>query len=126
GGVVDRGRLRVKALTKGAEVPWHASKVETSSFVFFERAADAPPPAVSSEQAAAIRARPIRELAAQEAYAAALERDTLDGYSEFLAAYPDDPMAARVRAIIAARREAITWRRTRLLATPPASRPYLP
>jgi hypothetical protein len=56
------------------------------SLVFFERAADAPPPAVSSEQAAAIRARPLRELTAQEAYVAAPECDTFDGYSEFLAA----------------------------------------
>jgi uncharacterized caspase-like protein len=123
-GVFDRARLRVNDVTKGAEVPWHASKVETS-LVFFERASDAPPPAVSSEQAAAIRARPIRELASQEAYAAALERDTLDGYSEFLAANPDDPMAARVRAIVAARREAITWRRTRLVDTPAAYWSYL-
>src|SRR6516164_2113747 len=81
--VFDRARLRVNDVTKGAEVSWHASKVETS-FVFFERAADAPPPAVSSEQIAAVRARPMRELGAQEAYAAALERDTLDGYSDFL------------------------------------------
>jgi uncharacterized caspase-like protein len=123
-GVFDRARLRVNDVTKGAEVPWHASKVETS-LVFFERASDAPPPAVSSEQAAAIRARPMRELASQEAYAAALERDTLDGYSEFLAAYPDDPMAARLRAIVAARREAITWRRTRLVDTPAAYWSYL-
>ena len=77
-GVFDRARLRVNDMTKGAEVAWYASKVETP-LVFFERASDAPPPAVSSEQEAAIRARPIRDLGAQEAYAAALERDTLDG-----------------------------------------------
>src|SRR6266568_6689702 len=53
-GVFDRARLRVNDLTKGAEVAWHASKVETS-LVFFERASDAPPPAVSNEQTAAIR-----------------------------------------------------------------------
>jgi uncharacterized caspase-like protein len=123
-GVFDRARLRVNDLTKGAEVPWHVSKVETS-LVFFERASDAPPPAVSNEQTAAIRARPIRDLAAQEAYAAALERDTLDGYSEFLTAYSDDPMAARVRAIVAARREAMTWRRTRVVDTPAAYWSYL-
>jgi uncharacterized caspase-like protein len=122
--IFDRARLRVNDVTKGAEVPWHASKVE-APLVFFERAADAPPPAVSIEQATAMRARPLRDLAAQDAYAAALERDTLDGYTEFLGAYPDDPMAARVRAIIAARREAITWRRTRLVDTPPAYWSYL-
>ena len=120
----DRARLRVNDATKGAEVPWHASKVE-ASVAFFERASDAPAPAVSTEQIAAIRSRPIRELAVQEAYIAALERDTLDGYSEFLAAYADDPMAKRVRAIVAARREALTWRRTRVVDTPPAYWSYL-
>ena len=122
--VFDRARLRVNDVTKGAEVPWHASKIE-ASLAFFERASDAPAPAVSPEQTAAIRSRPIRELAAQEAYIAALERDTLDGYSEFLAAYADDPMAKRVRAIVAARREALTWRRTRVVDTPPAYWSYL-
>ncbi len=123
-GVFERTRLRVNELTKGAEVPWQASKLETS-VVFFERAADAPPPAVSVEETAAIRARPIRELRPQEAYTRALERDTLEGYSEFCDAYPDDPMAPRVRVIIAARREAITWRRTRIADTPPAYWSYL-
>jgi len=123
-GVFDRARLRVNEMTQGAEVPWHASKVQ-ASLVFFERAADAPPPAVSVEEAAAIRARPMRDLGAQDAYVLALERDTIEGYSDFLAAYPDDPMANRVRAIIAARREAITWRRTRVVDTPPAYWSYL-
>src|SRR5207253_1794186 len=77
------------------------------------------------EQTAAMRARPMRDLGAQDAYVAALERDTLQGYLDFLAAYPDDPMARRVRAIVAARREAITWRRTRIADTPPAYWSYL-
>src|SRR6266508_4517104 len=122
--VFDRVRLRVNDMTKGAQVPWHASKVE-APFVFFERAPDAPPPAISIEQTAAIRARPIRDFGAHEAYVAALERDTLQGYLDFLAAYPNDPMAKRVRAIIAARREAITWRRTRIVDTPDAYWSYL-
>ncbi len=123
-GVFDRARLRVNEMTQGAEVPWHASKVQ-ASLVFFERAADAPPPAVSVEEAAAIRARPMRDLGAQDAYVLALERDTIEGYSDFLAAYPGDSMANRVRAIIAARREAITWRRTRVVDTPRAYWSYL-
>src|SRR6266540_3903575 len=49
--VFDRVRLRVNDMTKGAQVPWHASKVE-APFVFFERAPDAPPPAISIEQTA--------------------------------------------------------------------------
>ena len=123
-GVFERTRLRVNDMTKGAEVPWHVSKAP-ASLVFFERAPDAPPPGISTEQTAAIRARPIRELDAQEAYIVALERDTLEAYSDFLGTYPNDPMARRVRAIIAARREALTWRRTRVVDTPPAYWSYL-
>jgi len=111
GEVFDRVRLRVNEMTKGGEVPWSASKVE-APFFFFERAPDAPPPAVSSDQVSSIHSKPIRDLDAQDAYVSALERDTLDGYLEFLAAYPHDPMARRVRAIVAARREAPTWRHT--------------
>ena len=119
GEVFDRVRLRVNEMTKGGEVPWSASKAE-APFFFFERAPDAPPPAVSSDQVSSIHSKPIRDLDAQDAYVSALERDTLDGYLEFLAAYPHDPMARRVRAIVAARREALTWRHTRLIDTPQA------
>src|SRR5262249_28052352 len=120
----DRVRLRVNETTQGAQVPWHASRIE-APFVFFERAADAPPPAAPPEQARAIRTRPLRDLNAGDAYMAALERDSIDGYVDFLAVYPDDPMARRVRAILAARREALTWRRTRLEDTPAAYWSYL-
>ena len=124
GDVFERTRLRVNEVTKGAQVPWHASRLQTA-FVFFERGPDAPPPAVSAEEASAMRARPIRDFDAQQAYVEALDRDTLQGYLDFLASYPDDPMAARVRAIVAARREAITWRRTRTVDTPNAYWSYL-
>src|SRR5262245_59187635 len=122
--VFERVRLRVNDVTRGAQVPWHATRVE-APFVFFERGPEAPPPAVMAEEAAAVRTRAIRDVDAHEAYMLALERDTLDDYREFVRVYPDDPMAARVRAIIAARREAITWRRTRLTDTPPAYWSYL-
>jgi uncharacterized caspase-like protein len=124
GEVFDHVRLRVNDATQGAEVAWHASKVE-APFIFFERAPDAPPPALAADQTAAIRAKPIRDLGAQDAYIVALEHDTLQGYGEFLDAYPNDPLAPRVRAIVAARREAITWRRSRLEDSPPAYWSYL-
>jgi uncharacterized caspase-like protein len=124
GEVFERVRLRVNEMTKGAQVPWNTAKLE-ASFVFFERAADAPPLAASAEQTSAIRTGPIRDLGAQEAYLAALERDRLDSYQEFLEAYPADPMAKRVRAIVAARREAITWRRTYVADTPNGYWSYL-
>ena len=120
----SRIRLRVNETTKGAEVPWNASKLQ-APFYFFERAPDAPPPAVSREQTSSIRSRPVRDLSAQEAYLAAVDRDTLADYEAFVNAYPGDPMARRVRAIIAARREALTWRRSRNVDTPPAYWSYL-
>ena len=122
--VFDRTRLRVNERTQGGQVPWDASRVQ-ASVVFFERAADAPPPAASPEETASLRTRPIGEFDAQQAYLEALNRDTLQGYFDFLAAYPDDPMAKRVHAIVAARREAIVWRHTRLVDTPDAYWSYL-
>ena len=120
----DRLRLRVNEATKGAQVPWHAQKLDTD-FVFFDRAPDAPPPQAPPDQVASARSKPIRDLGPQDAYAAVLERDTLQGYDEFVAAYPGDPMAKRVRALAAARREAVTWMRTYRTDTPEAYWSYL-
>ena len=120
--VFNRVRLRVNEASKGAQVPWQAEKIDTS-FMFFDRAPDAPAPAAPDQVAA--RSRPIRDLGAQDAYAAALERDTMQGYEDFLAAYPGDPLARRIRAIAAARREAITWSRSYRTDTPQAYWSYL-
>ena len=49
----------------------------------------------------------------------------MQDYEAFLGAYPNDPMARRVRAIVAARREAVTWRRSRTIDTPAAYWSYL-
>ena len=122
--VFDGVRLRVNEATKGAQVPWDASRI-AAPFVFFERAADAPPPALAQDRVNAMRSRPLRDLGAQDAYAAAIERDTLQGYEDFLAAYPSDPLAKRIRGLVAARREAMTWRRTRVVNTPDAYWSYL-
>jgi hypothetical protein len=69
--------------------------------------------------------RPISSFSAEDAYAAAVERDTLKGYREFLAAYPNSNQARRVRAILAVRREAAYWRRTVGADTPRAYWTYL-
>jgi len=122
--VFDRVRLRVNEASKGAQVPWNEQKI-SGQFSFFERGPDAPPPEAAPDQVAAIRSKPIRDLGVQDAYAAALERDTLAAYEEFLVAYPGDPLAKRVMAIVAARREAITWRRTYRTDTPEAYWSYL-
>ena len=119
--VFDETRLRVSEMTKGAQIPWNSAPIN-SSFVFFERTAQAP---ARPSDDAALRAKPIAQLGARDAYAACIERDTFQGYQEYLAAYPGDPLAKRVRAILAARREALIWRRARMLDTPDAYWSYL-
>ena len=109
---------------KGRRCPWDTSRI-AAPFVFFERAADAPAPALAADRIDAMRSRPLQDLGAHDAYAAAIERDTLQGYQEFLVAYPNDPLAGRVRALLAARREALTWRRTYSVDTPDAYWSYL-
>jgi uncharacterized caspase-like protein len=122
--VFDRVRLRVSDASKGAQIPWDAQKLQ-SEFTFFDRTQDAPAAQGAPDQVAAFRDKPIRDLGAHDAFNAALERDTVQGYEDFLAAYASDPLAKRVRAILAARREAITWRRTYLADTPDAYWSYL-
>src|ERR1700694_2474275 len=121
--VFNRVRLRVNDASKGAQVPWNADKID-APFMFFDRGPDAPAQA-PQDQAAALRSKPIRDLGVQDAYAAALERDSMQGYEDFLGAYPGDPLAKRVRAIAAARREAITWLGTYRTDTPQAYWSYL-
>ena len=115
-----RTRLRVQEETKGGQLPWNVSGV-TSDFTFFTPETPvAQPPAL-----AALRGRPLGQLAVDDAFSLAIERDTIDGYEEFLAAYPEGPLARRARAIIAARREAFFWRRTVTRGTPEAYWTYL-
>ena len=117
----DQTRVSVNAETQGALLPWSASKLGAPFYVF-ERAADAPPLALSFAET---ERRPISSFSAEDAYAAAVERDTLKGYREFLAAYPNSDQARRVRAILAVRRESAYWRRTVGADTPRAYWTYL-
>src|SRR5882762_2796818 len=97
--VFDRVRLRVSEASKGAQIPWDAQKLQ-QPFSFFDRAPDAPPAQGTPDQVAAFRDRPIRDLGAQDAFTAALERDSVQGYEDFLSAYAGDPLSKRVRAIL--------------------------
>ncbi len=117
-------RLRVSDITKGAEVPWSVTQID-APFYLTERAADAPPPP-HVMPVADVSGKPIRDFTSvDDAYAAALERDSIDGYEQFLAVYPNSPYAPRVAAMVAVRREEIIWRRAVLANTPPAYWSYL-
>ena len=116
-----QARLRANEATRGAITPWDAANI-TPPLILLEAAANAPATSVSY---AAAQSRPIASFPANEAYAAALERDTMGGYQDFLATYPNDPLAGRVRALLAARREALTWRRTLEANTPDACWSYM-
>jgi uncharacterized caspase-like protein len=120
--VFERVRLRVNDATKGAQVPWSTSRID-APFIFFERSTEAPAPTASIDDA--IGGRRLRDLPAPQAYFAAVARDTLESFEEFLAAYPDDPMVRRVRALLAARRESIIWRLTVVADTKEAYWSYL-
>ena len=122
--IFARVRLRVSDLTNGAEIPWYASKID-GPFFLTERAADAPPPPQVTPLAD-IRGKPMRDYSsAEDAYEAALELDTIDGYEQFLAIYPHSRFAKRIAAMLAVRREAISWRRCVLTDTPQAYWSYL-
>ncbi len=109
--VLVRVRTRTAELTKAAQVPWSAGKIEPP-LVLLERAADAPAPIQESAQIAAERARPVDKMPEALAYSAVIDRDTVKGYEEFVASFPHGPYTKNVQGLLAARREARTWRRT--------------
>ncbi|MFO1101832.1 MAG: caspase family protein [Methylocystis sp.] len=114
-------RLRVSDNTKGAQIPWNSAKIDTD-FIFFQRIEGAP---ARADDDAAQLAQPISALGPEAGFSAALRRDTLQGYQDYVATYPAAPYAERARAIVAARREALTWRRSRVVDTPNAYWSYL-
>src|SRR5258708_30030379 len=119
-----RLRLRVSDLTQGAEIPWYASQID-GPFFMTELAAGAPPPP-NVVPIAEVRAKPIGDFpSVDEAYAAALDRDSIGGYEQFLAVYPHSPYSARIAGMLAVRREAIIWRRCVIADTPQAYWSYL-
>ena len=122
--IFDRVRLRVSGSSKGAEVPWDASKID-AAFRFFERGKNAPAPVATVEQMDALTRKPLTTLPVQQAYIAAVARDTVQSYSDFDAAFGGDPLAKRTRLLLAARREALTWQRTATVDTPAAYWSYL-
>ena len=97
GEVLRRVRLRVGERTDGAAVPFDDGSSDPG-FAFLPGAASRAEPLAA-----------IAGLAAPQAYSTTIARDTLPGYADFVAAFPHDPLVGRVRAMAAARREALFW-----------------
>ncbi|MGH6798690.1 MAG: caspase family protein, partial [Roseiarcus sp.] len=121
--VFSQVRLRVNEATRGAVTPWDSSNI-TPPLALLEAAPGAPAAAVAQNYVT-YQSRPVGSFPVSEAYAAALQRDTIQGYQEFLVAFPNDPLAARVGAVLAARREALTWRRACAANMPAAYWSYM-
>lgn len=119
-----RVRLRVHELTNGAQVPWHTSNFEQQP-ILVERPVGQPQPGHLLERETWIRSQTMASLDPQEAYFAALVRDTVDAYADFLAVHGRDPLGKRVLAMLSVRREVITWRRTCEADIPEAYWTYL-
>ncbi len=96
-----RVRLRVAALSEGRAVPWTEGSVDASVSLL-------PPVAETTSLLAPLKAL-VTSGTPTEAYWAALKTDTLPAYRDFLKAYPNDPPTARIAALLAVRREALTW-----------------
>lgn len=94
-----RVRLQVHEETKGVQVPWHASALK-EPFQFF-----------NIEGATPHVERALISKSAEEAYALAIESDTIAGYQDFLRNYPDHALAKRIQVLLANRREAVVWNR---------------
>jgi hypothetical protein len=104
-----RVRMRVNEMTRGAQVPWHSSGIGPQ-FSLSERLAGTPERA-ESQDLDWLRSRPMSGLSAQNAYLAAVLRDTLDSYTDYLADRSGDPMAPSIRALLVVRREVLIWQR---------------
>jgi Caspase domain len=107
-------RSRTHLTTEGQQTPWQVSALgETIKLVPPEAATASvtPPPPIR-------QARPMRDIGPDEAYALAIEMDTLEGYTGFVQAYPGHPYTQRVWPLIRARREALAWMRPLEFNTP--------
>lgn len=114
-------RSRTHLTTDGQQTPWHVSSINEPIELVPPAAAAAtapPPPPIR-------QARPMRQIGPEEAYALAIEQDSLEGYTEFVEAYPGHPLSRRVWAMIRARREALAWMRALEINTPRSYWTYL-
>ncbi|CAL78785.1 conserved hypothetical protein; putative signal peptide; putative Caspase-like domain [Bradyrhizobium sp. ORS 278] len=113
-----RVRLQVNQTTGGRQTPWESSSL-TSDFTFFgdtlvaaARPADNAPVV---QMAADLPSRSVRQ-----AYDYVLSENRPQYYREFIAMYPRDPLADRIRALLAGLVQAAAWHEAVLANSPSA------
>jgi uncharacterized caspase-like protein len=111
-------RLRANDLSNGIIVPWNDGQL-AAPFALYARDKKASPLRPVSTSS------PLEGSIAAKAYLQAIKSDTLEGYAGFSAAFPDDPLTLRVRALLATRRESLTWRAAVDAGTPQAIWTYM-
>lgn len=111
-------RLRANMLSNGIIVPWDSSRIETPVALFSRDRSATPLPDWQSQSA-------LATLPASKAYWVAIGRDAIDAYADFRAAFPKDPLTLRVDALLATRREALTWQAAVAAGTPQAIWTYM-
>ena len=116
----ERVRLRVHDLSAGLQTPWDSVSVPADVVLNAPVAGAAPITSAIPEPD-----KPMAQVSVEDAYARALALDSIRGYQDFLKAFPQAPQAKRVRALLAARREALFWQQTRRSDTDRAYWTYL-
>jgi len=110
-------RLQINQTTGGVQTPWMAGDLSVDVSLF---AATPSAPEVQTLSGMRIPSKEDRDvskdmmrgLGPDQAYAAAVEEDSLEAYQWFVELYPKHQFAAQVWEIIETRREAVLWRRT--------------
>lgn len=103
-----RVRLLVNDVTDGRQTPWESSSL-TSDFYLFTDNPQAAPDQPYVKPQPAYQVADIRKRSVRQAYDMVIEEDSVEYYEEFVTVYPSDPLAARIRALLAARLVMTAW-----------------
>ncbi|MGJ5046611.1 caspase family protein [Bradyrhizobium oligotrophicum] len=117
-----RIRLQVNQTTDGRQTPWESSSL-TGDFTFFGDTLVAA--ARSAENAPVIQmAADLPSRSVRQAYDYVLSENRPQYYREFIAMYPRDPLADRIRALLAGLVQAAAWHEAVLANSPAAYRSF--
>ncbi|HLA20150.1 MAG TPA: caspase family protein, partial [Pseudolabrys sp.] len=111
-------RLQINQTTAGAQTPWMVADLAIELRLFAATAAE--PTAQTTPTGARIPPKEERDVSKDmlrarspdDAYAVAIEEDTLETYQWFVELFPTYRLAPQIWEIIETRREAVLWRRT--------------